>query len=132
MVIHPHELHQQCVQGDPQVEVDEAAREHAHELFVEGDLLIVLETQHQAGYQVNGDEDPATGLGIAEDGEGDNDRAIDNERDLEAAFLPRQAVLLDRLSLVIQGRNDQSYGKQEHQEEHRDDDIEDVNPCEAI
>jgi hypothetical protein len=111
VAIHPHQLHQQCVQGDPQVQVDEAAREHAHELVVEGDLLIVLETQHQAGDQVHGDEDPAAGLGIAEDGKGDNDRPIDNEGDLEAALLPRQAVLLDRLRLVIQGRNDESYGE---------------------
>ena len=111
MAIHSHELHQQCIQGDPQVEVDEAACEDTHELVVEGDLFVVLEAQHQTGDQVHSDEDPTAGLRIAEDGEDDNDRPIDNERDLEAALLPRQAVLLDRLRLVIQGRNDESNGE---------------------
>ena len=73
MAIDSHELHQYGIQGDPKVEIDQAAREHTHELVVEGDLLVVLEAQHQAGDQVHGDEDPAAGLRVTEDGEGDND-----------------------------------------------------------
>lgn len=108
VAIHSHELHQYGVQGDPEVEIDQATREDTHELVVEGDLLVVLEAEHQAGDQVDGDEDPTAGLRVTEDGEGDNDRPIDNEGDLETALLPRQAVLLDRLRFVVQGRNNES------------------------
>lgn len=87
VAIHSHELHQNGIQRDPEVEIDQAAREHTHELVVEWDLLVVLEAQHQAGDQVHSDEHPAASFRLTEDREGYNYRSIDNECELETALL---------------------------------------------
>ena len=62
MAVNSNEFHQNGIKSNPEVEVYQTARKNAHNLVVEGDLLVVLETQHQTSHKIDRDQDPAASL----------------------------------------------------------------------
>ncbi len=127
MAVDLHKLHENAVDRNPEVWKDKSPTEHTNKLVVVGYLFVVLKAACCTGKDVERYEDPAADLWVAKDWENSNNWAVNNEDHLETGLQTAQAIILDRLRLVVEHGYYQTCGKEQHQEKYAGNDVENVN-----
>ena len=127
MAVDLHKLHENAVDRNPEVWKDKSPAEHTNELVVVRNLFVVLEAACGTCQDVECDEDPAADFWVAKDWEKGHDWAVNYEDHLETGLQTAQAIILDRLRLVVEHGYYQTCGKEQHQEKYAGNDVENVN-----
>ena len=108
VAVNSKDLHQYCIDWDPEVDVYETSTEDTHELIVVWNLLVVLVAKHSAWDHIGSDKYPAADLSVAKVREGAHYWPVNYQTNFKARLKTTQAVLLHRLSLIEEHCNDQA------------------------